>query len=141
MTELLEQLLKDRNQSIEKAKKKIIELEQFLTDSGMRENFHISFSVQGSVRHAPIKSTVGKARDTQYIDFGWDLLGEEWCLYYSDQIGSYVRKHKLNSASNDYQVLFVERMGIFLERMGEWVLNSNELLDKGISQMENVICQ
>lgn len=142
MTELLEQLLKDRKQSIGKVKEKIAELEQFLTENNTREQFRVSFRVQGSLAMKPISSTVGKANNLRYIDFGWGKSEDgNWCLYYSDRVGDYFRNYPLSSADNDYQVWFVERMGIFLERMGEWLITSNELLDKGISELESVVCQ
>ena len=137
---MLKQLISQRQNLQQQAETKIAELEQFLTDNNIEEEILVLFRFQGSLSMKPIASNVGKAKDTRYISFGWGLdKDDEWCLVCNDSQNYHRKMLRLSSAENYYKLAFVERIGVFLERMETWLFNSNDLVEKGMETLDTFI--
>ena len=137
---MLKQLISQRQNLQEQADTKIAELEQFLTDNNIEEEILVLFRFQGSLSMKPIAPNVGKAKDTRYISFGWGLdKDDEWCLVCNDSQNYHRKMLRLSSAENYYKLAFVERIGVFLERMETWLFNSNDLVEKGMETLDTFI--
>lgn len=137
---MLKQLIGQRQALQEQAESKIQELEKFLTENNIEEEISISFRCNGSLSMKPIAHNVGFAKDTRYITFGWGMdKDDEWCLVCKDSENYYRKSVRLSSTDNFYRLAFVERIGVFLERMETWLFNSNDLVEKGMETLNTFI--
>ena len=140
---MLKQLITQRSALQVQVENKISELENFLRENNIEEEILVTFRFQGSLQHNPIKPTVGRAKDMRYVSFGWgtveDKVITEWCLVCLDQNKIYNKKMRLSSADNFYKIAFVERVGVFLERMETWLFNSNDLVEKSLGTLDTFI--
>lgn len=137
---MLKQLIGQRQTLQEQAESKIQELEKFLTENNIEEEISISFRCSGSLSMKPIAHNVGFAKDTRYITFGWGMdKDDEWCLVCKDSENYYRKSVRLSSTDNFYRLAFVERIGVFLERMETWLFNSNDLVEKGMETLNTFI--
>ena len=137
---MLKQLIGQRQTLQVQTDAKIRELENFLTENNIEEELSVRFRYQGSLSITPIPSHVGFAKDTRYVSFGWGLDKEgDWCLVCTDTKNYYNKPVRLSSADNFYKIAFVERTGVFLERMETWLFNSNDLVEKGMETLDTFI--
>lgn len=138
---MIKQLIDQRIDLLEKTNERINKLESFLLDNNTKEEFSISFLFQGSLTHKAIKPNVGKSQTNRYISFSWDKDNKtgDWGLFYEDTNNFYGKKQKLTSAENYYKLSFIERIGVFLERMEITLFESNDLVEKGLEKISQYI--
>lgn len=138
---IMKQLIDQRLSLLQKANVRIETLESFLLKNNTEEEFSVSFRFQGSLEQNPIRKNVGKAQNQRYVAFGWDKDKKtgDWGLFYEDTNKFYGNRQKLTSAENYYKLSFIERMGVFLERMEQSLFESNDLVEKGLEKMNDYI--
>ena len=133
---MIKQLIDQRLDLLEKTNERINKLESFLLENNTEERFSISFRFQGSLDQKAIKPNVGRAKDVRYISFSWDKdkMGS-WKLFCEDTEKGIFHKQGLSVAENYYKLSFIERVGVFLERMEQTLFDSNDLVEKGIAKI------
>lgn len=137
---MIKQLINQRLDFLQKANTEISNLEKFLLENNTEERFSVSFQFQGSLAQNAIKPNVGRARDIRYISFLWDKDQQgSWKLFYEDTEKSYGQQQVLSVADNYYKLSFIERIGVFLERMETTLFESNDLVEKGFGKISQYI--
>ena len=137
---MIKQLIDQRLGFLQKAEGEISALEKFLLENNTEERFSVSFRFQGSLAQNAIKPNVGRAKDVRYISFCWDKdkMGS-WKLFYEDTEKGIFHKQELSVAENYYKLSFIERIGVFLERMEITLFESNDLVEKGLEKISQYI--